>query len=56
MAQECGSTDILLTMHYCAAVVLEARAPPEVRRQAATGGQLATLAFSEAGSRSHFFI
>ncbi len=55
IAQDCGSTAMVLTMHYCAAVVLEASATPEVRRRAAIGELLATLAFSEAGSRSHFW-
>jgi len=55
VAEECGSTAMVLTMHYCGAAVLEAYAPVEVRRAAATGEHLSTLAFSEATSRSHFW-
>jgi alkylation response protein AidB-like acyl-CoA dehydrogenase len=55
LAQECGSTAMVMCMHYCGAAVLEAFAPREVRSAAATGAHLSTLAFSEAGSRSHFW-
>ena len=53
VAQECGSTAMVLCMHYCGAVVLEAHAGETVRHAAASGEHLSTLAFSEAGSRSH---
>jgi alkylation response protein AidB-like acyl-CoA dehydrogenase len=55
VAQECGSTAMVLCMHYCGAAVLEAHAPDEVRRAVASGEHLSTLAFSEVGSRSHFW-
>ena len=55
VAEECGSTAMVLTMHYCGVSVLEAYASLEVRREAAAGRHLSTLAFSEAGSRSHFW-
>jgi alkylation response protein AidB-like acyl-CoA dehydrogenase len=55
VAEECGSTAMVLTMHYCGAAVLEAYGTSEVRREAASGSHLSTLAFSEAGSRSHFW-
>ncbi len=55
VARECGSTAMVLCMHYCGTAVLEAYASPEVRRAAAAGEHLSTLAFSEAGSRSHFW-
>lgn len=55
VAEECGSTAMVLTMHYCGAAVLEAYSSPEVRRAAATGDHFSTLAFSESGSRSHFW-
>jgi alkylation response protein AidB-like acyl-CoA dehydrogenase len=42
-------------MHFCGTTVLDAFAPREVRRAAASGEHLSTLAFSEAGSRSHFW-
>jgi alkylation response protein AidB-like acyl-CoA dehydrogenase len=55
VAEECGSTAMVLTMHYCGVVVLEAHGPKEVRAAAASGAHLSTLAFSESGSRSHFW-
>ena len=55
VAEECGSTAMVLCMHYCGAAVLEAHAPAEIRGAAAAGSHLSTLAFSEAGSRSHFW-
>lgn len=56
MARECGSTAMILTMHYCATAVLEAHGSLDVRRAVAQDGKLTTLAFSEAGSRSHFWV
>ncbi|HEX5430320.1 MAG TPA: acyl-CoA dehydrogenase family protein [Bryobacteraceae bacterium] len=55
VAEECGSTAMVLCMHYCGAAVLEAYAPMDVRRAVAAGQHLSTLAFSESGSRSHFW-
>ena len=55
VAEECGSTAMVLCMHYCGVAVLELHAPADVRRAAASGHHLSTLAFSEAGSRSHFW-
>lgn len=55
VAEECGSTAMVTTMHLCGAAVLEAFAPVEIRKDAASGVHLSTLAFSEAGSRSHFW-
>jgi alkylation response protein AidB-like acyl-CoA dehydrogenase len=55
VARACGSTAMVLTMHLCATAVLEKHAPHDVRRDAATGRKLGTLAFSESGSRSHFW-
>jgi alkylation response protein AidB-like acyl-CoA dehydrogenase len=42
-------------MHYCAAAVVEAHGPREVREAIARGEHVTTLAFSEKGSRSHFW-
>jgi alkylation response protein AidB-like acyl-CoA dehydrogenase len=42
-------------MHYAAASLLEAHGDKEVRKAIGAGGHLTTLAFSEAGSRSHFW-
>src|ERR1035438_7170947 len=53
IAEECGSTAMVLTMHYCGVAVLEAYGTSEARREAASGSHLSTLAFSEAGSRRH---
>jgi alkylation response protein AidB-like acyl-CoA dehydrogenase len=55
LAQECGSTAMVVGMHYCGATVLEAFGSREVRQAVASGSHLSTLAFSEAGSRSHFW-
>jgi alkylation response protein AidB-like acyl-CoA dehydrogenase len=46
---------MVLIMHYCGTAVLEAHGPKEARTAAASGAHLSTLAFSEAGSRSHFW-
>ncbi len=55
IAEECGSTAMVVCMHYCGAAVLEAHADLETRKSAAKGTHLSTLAFSEMGSRSHFW-
>ncbi|MCA9706253.1 MAG: acyl-CoA/acyl-ACP dehydrogenase [Myxococcales bacterium] len=56
VAQACGSTAMVLTMHLCGVGVLEAvGGRAELRRDCAKGDHLLTLAFSEAGSRSHFW-
>jgi alkylation response protein AidB-like acyl-CoA dehydrogenase len=55
LAQDCGSTAMVVCMHYCGTAVIEAHAPRAVRAAAAAGAHLSTLAFSEAGSRSHFW-
>ncbi|QFZ18324.1 acyl-CoA dehydrogenase family protein [Saccharothrix syringae] len=55
LARACGSTAMVVCMHYCATAVLEAHGPRETREAIARGGHLTTLAFSETGSRSHFW-
>jgi alkylation response protein AidB-like acyl-CoA dehydrogenase len=55
LARECGSSAMVLCMHYCGAAVIEAHASETVRKRVAAGELLTTLAFSEAGSRSHFW-
>jgi len=55
VAEECGSTAMVLCMHYCGVAVIEAHGPNNVRRAIATGNHLSTLAFSETESRSHFW-
>jgi isovaleryl-CoA dehydrogenase len=51
----CGSTAMVLLMHYAATAAIEAHSDNEVRRAIANDLHLTTLAFSEAGSRSHFW-
>lgn len=55
IARECGSTAMVTCMHFSGTAVLEALASEDIRRAAATGDHLSTLALSEAGSRSHFW-
>ena len=55
LARECASTAMVVCMHYAAAAVIEAHGPREVRQAIAAGQHVSTLAFSEAGSRSHFW-
>lgn len=55
LAQECGSTAMVTCMHYCGTAVVEQHGPEDIRREIAQGKHLTTLAFSEAGSRSHFW-
>ena len=56
LARECGSTAMVLTMHYAGTAVVEKHGAMETRRAIASGGHLSTLAFSESGSRSHFWV
>ncbi|MFL6335285.1 MAG: acyl-CoA dehydrogenase family protein [Pyrinomonadaceae bacterium] len=55
VAAECASTAMVLCMHYSGAAVVEAHGPREVREAIARGEHVTTLAFSEKGSRSHFW-
>lgn len=55
LAAACGSTAMVVSMHYAAVSVIEAHGPDDVRRDIAAGRHLSTLAFSETGSRSHFW-
>jgi alkylation response protein AidB-like acyl-CoA dehydrogenase len=55
IARECASTAMVVCMHYAGAAVIEAHGPREVREAIARGQHLTTLAFSELGSRSHFW-
>jgi alkylation response protein AidB-like acyl-CoA dehydrogenase len=56
LARECGSTAMVVCMHYAATAVIEALGPLEIRKAIAAGQHLTTLAFSELGSRSHFWV
>ena len=55
VAEHCGSTAMVLMMHYCGTAVIEAFGPTDVRERIAAGDYVTTLAFSEAGSRSMFW-
>jgi alkylation response protein AidB-like acyl-CoA dehydrogenase len=55
IARECASTAMVLTMHYAGTAVIEKLGPTSVRKEIASGRHLTTLAFSESGSRSHFW-
>lgn len=55
IARLCGSTAMIVTMHYCGVQVIEALGDSAVKKAVAQGRLLTTLAFSEAGSRSHFW-
>jgi alkylation response protein AidB-like acyl-CoA dehydrogenase len=58
LATACGSTAMVYLMHSAAAVAIAAAPPPcmpELLSAMASGEALGTLAFSERGSRSHFW-
>ncbi|NDL58162.1 Rv1679 family acyl-CoA dehydrogenase [Phytoactinopolyspora mesophila] len=58
IAAVCGSTAMVYLMHVSAAMTVAAAPPagqPKLLRQMADGTTLGTLAFSEPGSRSHFW-
>jgi isovaleryl-CoA dehydrogenase len=55
LSMACGSTAMVACMHYAAVAALAATGHSEVLREIGAGAHLTTLAFSEAGSRSHFW-
>jgi alkylation response protein AidB-like acyl-CoA dehydrogenase len=55
LAGSCGSTAMIVLMHYAAVALIDKHGPEDVRRAVARGEHLTTLALSEAGSRSHFW-
>ncbi|MDA8045034.1 MAG: acyl-CoA/acyl-ACP dehydrogenase [Actinomycetota bacterium] len=55
LAEVCGSTAMVVLMHYAATSVLERYGDDDVRQAVGHGRHLTTLAFSEVGSRSHFW-
>jgi alkylation response protein AidB-like acyl-CoA dehydrogenase len=55
IAGHCPSTAMIVCMHYAATAVLEQHGSPEIRREIAANRHVSTLAFSERGSRSHFW-
>ena len=55
LARECASSAMVTCMHYAGTAVIEQHGDEATRREVAAGRHLSTLAFSEAGSRSHFW-
>jgi isovaleryl-CoA dehydrogenase len=51
----CGSTAMVVLMHYTATAVIDRYGTEDLRKAIASGEHLTTLAFSEVGSRSHFW-
>jgi alkylation response protein AidB-like acyl-CoA dehydrogenase len=56
LARVCASSAMIVCMHYAGALVLAQHGSPEVNRDIAAGRHLSTLAFSEVGSRSQFWV
>ena len=55
IGRACSSTAMIVCMHYSAAAVIEVHGTEAERRKTASGEHVTTLAFSETGSRSHFW-
>jgi alkylation response protein AidB-like acyl-CoA dehydrogenase len=55
LGSACGSTAMIVTMHYAAVAALTAAGDKDTLAAIARGPHLSTLAFSETGSRSHFW-
>jgi len=59
LAEADASVAMVYLMHICASATIAAARPgsavAEILKEIASGGHLSTLAFSEAGSRSHFW-
>lgn len=55
IATHCASTAMVVTMHYAANAVIEQFGSDKLRSEVAAGRHLSTLAWSESGSRSHFW-
>jgi alkylation response protein AidB-like acyl-CoA dehydrogenase len=55
LATACGSTAMVVLMHFAASAVIDAHGPSDVRSAVGDSSHFTTLAFSEAGSRSHFW-
>ena len=56
LAGACGSTAMVVLMHYAATAMIEAHGSDELRRSVARGQHLTTLAFSEAYSAPQTFV
>ncbi|HEY4531413.1 MAG TPA: acyl-CoA dehydrogenase family protein [Luteimonas sp.] len=55
IARDCPATAMVVTMHYAGTTLVEMHGPEDLRRAIAAGHHLTTLAWSESGSRSHFW-
>lgn len=55
LGQVCGSTAMVVMMHYSAVAALVAAGRHDALAEVAAGRHLSTLAFSEVGSRSHLW-
>jgi alkylation response protein AidB-like acyl-CoA dehydrogenase len=55
ISKACPSTAMVLTMHYCGTTVIETLGKDQTRKDIAAGKHLTTLAWSDVGSRSHFW-
>ncbi len=55
LAGVCGSTAMVVLMHYAAAALVDRYGDDGIRKAIGSGHHLTTLAFSESGSRSHFW-
>jgi len=55
LAAVCSSTAMVTLMHYAAVAAIDKHGPVDVRAAIGAGTHLTTLAFSEVGSRSHFW-
>jgi isovaleryl-CoA dehydrogenase len=55
LAEVCGSTAMVVMMHYVATAVVDRHGDEQVRKDIGAGRHLTTLALSETGSRSHFW-
>lgn len=56
LAATCGSTAMVVLMHYAATATIEAHGPKDLRQAIGEGRHLTTLAFSESGSRAQFWV
>ncbi|MGH9183015.1 MAG: acyl-CoA dehydrogenase family protein [Acidimicrobiales bacterium] len=56
LARVCGSTAMVVIMHYAAVALIESHGPRSARKEIGAGRHLSTLAFSEPGTRSHFWV
>ncbi len=55
IARECSSTAMVLTMHYAGTLLIEKYGQRTVREAIGAGRHVTTLAWSEVGTRSHFW-